>query len=682
MDSICFGKCKASELLAELNQARRKAKPIGRIKVVLKKVISNIILNKVELASLMKDIISLFSYNDYEISRLCSHYVVHYATYNVKDALDALDYYHRFAQDKDPLFRALSIKTVSSIPIKQYFMLSLDIILPLLTDANPHVRTVSAFAVARLFHENRTKVVEAGLIEELNGLLYDENQNVVSNALAALDSITQSSTNHALNINKEHLLLLVNGIGIANEWKQVYLLGALMSYVPQTSSDALEMMEAILPCLVHENSSVVLNSVKLILYLSNYIESPEIVVPNLDNRLGSALTSLLYKPPEIQFLLLRNVILLLLGRKYLVTFDVEQFFWNFDDPMYIKDTKLEIIYLLANEDNIEVVCRELEEYATDLDVKMARKAIRAFGNLAIRLEIAAGRCVLLLQDLLEAGAPQIAQEVTVVVSNILRMYPDAYDSILDQLMKHHTNLQEVEAKSALAWIAGQYCDKISENELLFQYICHSFKTESVIVQQAIITAVVKYYVKFPTKGEALVLDVLKYVTEECGNPDLRERGFFYWRMISHKSDTPEETFQQQTKSIVVDAYSQITPDTENMDPANLEELELNIGLLASIYLKSIRQVFRFAKPRSLPPSPALQERRNGEQCKASNKKKPDLSQAHSAISMSPFEGGRKNGSNFSFVSGSPNNSGDGKERESLKNKLVRRASTIVKRGSF
>lgn len=610
MDTNYFGKCRVSELRAELSQARKKAKPQARIKVVLKRVISNIILNKIELASLMNDIVGLFTYDNYEISRHCSHYITHYAVNNPDDALGALDFYLRFARAKDPLFRALAIKTVSSVPIKQYFRLGVEMAHQLLHDKNPHVRTAAAFAVARLFQQNEKKVSESGLIEELNTLLYDENKNVVSNALAALDSITQSSETHSFNVYKEHLLQLISGIGTTSEWKQIYLLDALMSYVPQTSEDAIQMMEAILSCLLHENVAVVLNTVKLIVYLSNFIESPEAAIPLLDKRVGAALVSLLYKPAEIQFLVLRNVILLLLGRRYLVELDVKQFFWNFDDPMFVKDTKIEIIYLLANEDNLEIVFRELEEYATNRDEKMSRKAVRAFGILSVKLEAAAARCMTLLTDLLTKDSPHIVQESIVVFCNIIRKYGKPYEKYLDQIVEHYKILVDTDGRIALAWLVGQYVDKVTISDEIIEYFCNSFEKESLGVQQAIMTTIIKYYVAFPKKAEPLVLKILKFATEETGNPDLRERGYFYWHMISHKQNsTAGQALQRFTREIVVNGNVHIKPVIENIDPENLDELELNIGTLASIYLKPIRQVFKYAKIKTLPSSPVIVERR-------------------------------------------------------------------------
>lgn len=50
----------------------------------------------------------------------------------------------------------------------------------------------------------------------------------------------------------------------------------------------------------------------------------------------------------------------------------------------------------------------------------------------------------------------------------------------------------------------------------------------------------------------------------------------------------------------------------SIDPRVLEELELSIGTLASIYLKPVRHVFRLAKPRKLTPSPCLIPRRDND----------------------------------------------------------------------
>lgn len=619
-DSKYFAKSKASELRAELEQARKKLKPQSRIKVVLKKVVANIILNKTELASLMPDIVSIMAIDDFEIRRLCSHYVVHYAVLNAQQALFALSFYTRFADDLNPALRALSIKTVSSVNLKEFNNTGFSLAKRLLQDKTPHVRTAAAFSVARLFQFDQKRTIAEGLVDDLNELLYDDNQMVVMHTLASLSSITENSASLNLAIDKNHSLTLTKGLANANEWRQVYMLNALMSFVPQTTEEALTLLEAVLPCLNHENSAVVLNAMKVIVYFSNYIHEPEQVFPSLPKRLGSSLASLLYKPYEVQFLVLRNVILILLGKRYLLDVEVEQFFWKFDDPVYVKDTKLEIIYLLADEYNVGVVFGELEEYATEVDVHMARKAIRAFGNLAVKLEVSASQCVEILLDLISNNIPYIVQEAAIVLKNILRKYPGEFDYVIPKITLLYELMDEPDAKVAVCWMIGQYSEKLDVAEQALNYFAQMFAEVPIEVQYAMITAVVKFYVKSPTKGEPLVLKVLTHATEESDNPDLRDRGYFYWRMITNEGNGGDDgDFQKLTKEVVINVDPLISSTSDNIDPNILEELELNIGTLASIYLKSVHHVFRLCKSKLLPPSPALQPRRKNDHTTPTNR---------------------------------------------------------------
>lgn len=612
-DAKYFAKSKASELRAEIDQAKKKLKPHARVLTVLKKLVANIILGKNDLAALMAPVAELMAIDDVAIRKQCSFYVAHYAPLNPKDAPLALLFYTRFLADPNPVLRALALKTVSQVNLPAYVALGVSGAKRLLEDPAARVRTTAAFAVARMFLFEPQRVAGAGLVEDLNALLYDDNATVVATALAALSSVTEAGPQLGLTIDANHLLTLARGLHGANEWRQCYVLNALMAFVPQDEADAVAVMDAVLPCLVHANLAVVLHTVKVVVYLSNYVAQIESAFPTLPHRLGAALMLLLNRRPEVQFLVLRNVILLLLGKHYLVDVPVEQFFWAWDDPIYIKDTKLEIIYLMAADHNIAAVFRELEEYATEIDVRTARKAIRAFGNLAVKLPSVAPRCVDILLDLVSDGVPHVVQEAAPVVKNIVRRYPGQYDAAVAPLLRHFRAMDEPEAMVAVVWLAGQYSAQLAHAEAVLRHFVTGLSLWPLEVQCATITAAVKYYLHQPVAGESLVLAALQHATE-ADHPDVRDRGFFYWRMVTADANSGRAggAFQEHTKEVVLDPTPQITAENENIDPAILEELELNIGTLASVYLKSVKHVFRYAKPKHLTPSPALQKRRKNE----------------------------------------------------------------------
>jgi hypothetical protein len=51
------------------------------------------------------------------------------------------------------------------------------------------------------------------------------------------------------------------------------------------------------------------------------------------------------------------------------------FFVKYNDPIYVKLEKLDVMIRLANESNIQQVLAELKEYATEVDVDFVRKCV-------------------------------------------------------------------------------------------------------------------------------------------------------------------------------------------------------------------------------------------------------------------------------------------------------------------
>jgi vesicle coat complex subunit len=243
-------------------------------------------------------------------------------------------------------------------------------------------------------------------------------------------------------------------------------------------------------------------------------------------------------------------------------------------------------------------------YATEIDPDFVRKSVRAIGKLAIKIEPAAKLCIDVLLELVATKVSYIVQEATVVFRNIFRKYPNQYESVIGTLCEHLDSLDEPEAKTAMIWVIGQYADRIDNSDVLLDDFLFTFADEPVEVQLALLTATVKLFVQRPSKGQALVPKVLKWATEETDNPDLRDRGFMYWRLLSSDMQTKDPN---TAKRIVMGEKPPITAESEKLEAATLEEMCLNVGTLATIYLKPVQQVFRSARPKKLQDSPALQK---------------------------------------------------------------------------
>jgi AP-2 complex subunit beta-1 len=262
--------------------------------------------------------------------------------------------------DSDPLVRALALRTVSYVHVRDFIHETIGPLRKLLKDSDPYVRKTAAFCVAKLHDHDQQLVENSDLIPELNKMLRDENPTVVSSALASLMDIWERSESIKLTIDYPSASKIVSIMSDCSEWGQTYILEALMNFVPQECSDAAILAERITPRLSHSNSSVVLTCVRVILYLMNYIDDQKVIAA-LCNKLSPPLVTLLSKGPEIQYLALRNAILILQRRPEILRNDIRVFFCKYNDPIYVKVTKLELIFMLANEKNIKEVLTELRE---------------------------------------------------------------------------------------------------------------------------------------------------------------------------------------------------------------------------------------------------------------------------------------------------------------------------------
>ena len=110
-----------------------------------------------------------------------------------------------------------------------------------------------------------------------------------------------------------------------------------------------------------------LTCIRVLLYLFNYI-ADERVIDNLIQKLSPPLVTLLSKGPEIQYLALRNALLILQRYPEALQNDIRVFFCKYNDPIYVKITKLEVIFMLTSEANVREVLAELREWVKIISI--------------------------------------------------------------------------------------------------------------------------------------------------------------------------------------------------------------------------------------------------------------------------------------------------------------------------
>ncbi|KAI0208782.1 AP-1 complex subunit beta-1 [Lamellibrachia satsuma] len=516
------------ELRAELNSDKKDRK-----KEAVKKVIASMTVGK-DVSALFPDVVNCMQTENLELKKLVYLYLMNYAKSQPDMAIMAVNTFVKDCEDSNPLIRALAVRTMGCIRVDKITEYLCEPLRKCLKDEDPYVRKTAAVSVAKLHDINAQLVEDQGFLDMLRDLLSDSNPMVVANAVAAISEILETSqaAHQVLEMNSQIINKLLTALNECTEWGQVFILDAIANYTAKDEREAQSICERVSPRLSHANSAVVLSAVKVAMKLIEMMEPDSDFVMMQVKKLAPPLVTLLSAESEIQYVALRNINLIVQKRPDILKHEMKVFFVKYNDPIYVKLEKLEILIRLTNQSNIAQVLAELKEYATEVDVDFVRKSVRAIGRCAIKVEQAAERCVSTLLDLIQTKVNYVVQEAIVVIKDIFRKYPNKYESIISTLCENLDTLDEPEARASMIWIIGEYAERIDNADELLESFLDGFQDENTQVQLQLLTAIVKLFLKCPTDTQELVQQVLSLATQDSDNPDLRDRGYIYWRLLS------------------------------------------------------------------------------------------------------------------------------------------------------
>uniref|UniRef100_A0A4W5NIC6 AP complex subunit beta n=1 Tax=Hucho hucho TaxID=62062 RepID=A0A4W5NIC6_9TELE len=567
---VCAGEI--FELKAELNSDKKEKK-----KEAVKKVIASMTVGK-DVSALFPDVVNCMQTDNLELKKLVYLYLMNYAKSQPDMAIMAVNTFVKDCEDPNPLIRALAVRTMGCIRVDKITEYLCEPLRKCLKDEDPYVRKTAAVCVAKLHDINAQLVEDQGFLDTLKDLISDSNPMVVANAVAALSEIAESHPNsNLLDLNPQSINKLLTALNECTEWGQIFILDCLANYTPRDDRESQSICERVTPRLSHANSAVVLSAVKVLMKFMEMLPKDLDYYGTLLKKLAPPLVTLLSAEPELQYVALRNINLIVQKRPEILKHEMKVFFVKYNDPIYVKLEKLDIMIRLASQANIAQVLAELKEYATEVDVDFVRKAVRAIGRCAIKVEQSAERCVSTLLDLIQTKVNYVVQEAIVVIKDIFRKYPNKYESVIATLCENLDSLDEPEARAAMIWIVGEYAERIDNADELLESFLEGFHDESTQVQLQLLTAIVKLFLKKPTETQELVQQVLSLATQDSDNPDLRDRGYIYWRLLS--------TDPVAAKEVVLAEKPLISEETDLIEPTLLEELICHIGTLASVYHK-------------------------------------------------------------------------------------------------
>ncbi|KAI9707233.1 MAG: beta-adaptin [Candelina mexicana] len=543
-------------------------------KEAIQKTIMSMTLGK-DVSALFPDVLKNIATGDLDQKKLVYLYLMNYAKSHPDLCILAVNTFVQDSEDPNPLVRALAIRTMGCIRVDKMVDYMEEPLRKTLRDESPYVRKTAAICVAKLFDLNPTMCLENGFLESLQELIGDPNPMVVANSVTALAEISEAAPEtRALIISPTTLKKMLMALNECTEWGRVTILTTLADYKASDVKEAEHICERVSPQFQHVNPSVVLAAVKVVFLHMRHISSDP--AKQYLKKMAPPLVTLVSSAAEVQYVALRNIDLLLQKQPDILSKELRVFFCKYNDPPYVKFQKLEIMVRIANDKNVDQLLAELKEYALEVDMDFVRRAVKAIGQTAIKIDSASEKCVNTLLDLINTKVNYVVQEAVVVIKDIFRKYP-GYEGIIPTLCKCIDELDEPNARGSLIWIVGEYAEKINNADEILAGFVDGFMEEFTQTQLQILTAVVKLFLKKPEKSQELVQKVLQAATAENDNPDIRDRAYVYWRLLS--SDP------QVAKNIVLSDKPPITTTIESLPPALLEQLLTEISTLASVYHK-------------------------------------------------------------------------------------------------
>ena len=566
---------KAGDIIDDLSSLK-----IDRQKSAIKKIISAMTIGR-DVSKLFPHVVKCIITPNLELKKLVYLYIINYARVKPLETLLAVNALKRDASDfnGNPLTRALAVRTMGCLGVEEIMQFLCDPLKDALNDKDPYVRKTGALCVAKIYDINPQLAEDQfGFLDKIKEMLEEEtNAMVLANCISALIEISTTKGKDILEINWSKSRHLMSALHENNEWTQIYLLEGISRYSPTKQDEINEMIERIIPCVSHSNAGVVLSVIKILIKLLDLVENPE-TIRTVCKKITPSLVTLLSSEPEIQYVALKNINILIQKRPIIFEKDIKIFFSSFTEPLYNKLEKLEIIYKLVSINNIDIVLNELKEYASDVDIKFVRRSVKLIGQCAIKLEKAAQRCVETLVELVKTQVSFVIQEAIIALKDIFRRYPNTFEGAMAIINENLRTLDDPEAKAALIWIIGEYSDRIegAENQLI-KFI-DNLKEEPYVIQINILDSATKTFLKCQSEESYNILNqVFDFCTKECEDPDVRDRGYMYYRLMTIDP--------QIANKIIVNEKPRINEDVSGFDDNLLAILMDNLGTLSTIYEK-------------------------------------------------------------------------------------------------
>ena len=425
----------------EVNELRQLLKNImdekdnKKRREVIKKVIAYMTLG-VDVSKLFTDMVRISSTNDIVQKKMIYLYLVNCVESNQEIALMAINTLSkdcRMVTSPDSKIRGLALRNICSLRFagaEEYIQTAIQ---EGIKDLDSYVRKTAIIGLIKL-HKHSPKMINEGHINTLYELIRDSEASVSINAILALNEILVNEGGIAF--NRRMIIYLLNRIEQYNEFAQSKVFELVAKYTPSTEEEMYNIMDLLDERLKNSSSTVVLSCIKIFLEFTKHNPA---ITKQVYARIKDPLITLfgageVTGAHEISYCVISHIHLLVSKGAYTeFENDFKTFFCKDDEPAYIRVLKIDILRMIASENNMFEILSEIGAYISDFHREISRSAVQAITKLAIRFPDSSQHLTKMLLKYLTANSEAIVTDVLIALKDLVRKYRNLSSEILGDI---------------------------------------------------------------------------------------------------------------------------------------------------------------------------------------------------------------------------------------------------------
>ena len=532
----------------------------------------------IDVSRLYPEMVKASRTEDVVMKKMIYLYLINYAEQNQELAILAINTFWMDIKQQNHKIRGLALRSLCSLRfdgVTQYLQQAIQ---ECLHDVDPYVKKTAIIGCVKFYHMSKKEFKKTDFLDTLYKLTRDHDPLVVINSIEAINEIRANKG--GIDIQRPLIIHLLNRIKEFNEWGQSIILDLTSKYAPQNQDEMFDIMNLLEDRFKHASSSVVLGAVKVFLHLT---KEDETLSRQVYERLQAPLITLMTSSEttesyEVSYNVLSHIHLLVIrGANTVFEAEYKHFFVKYDEPSYIKNLKLEILAHIASPNNIQEIVNELSEYVTDVNAEIAKKSIRCFGTIIIRLPKTSKTVAAQLRNFLSLRISYVTTETVIVLKDILRKYRSFIEDFIPFFTKISLDqITEVEGKCAYVWILGEFGDLIEEAPYILEKMIEEQKEfNSVKLTSTLLTSIFKLFFKRAPEVHKMLGSFLEQMIKSAADTDLKQRAVFYYRLL--KTDV------NLAQTVVIGDQERIKEFYEDRNDDTKERLFLEFNSLSVVY---------------------------------------------------------------------------------------------------